>query len=386
MVMKSRERVKRAIHFEKPDRVPRLWVSLKTDFFPFFTFEPRSWQPKNYPPHLFGGTRTYKNRIYRDLVYRWKRKNRKALGLPRKWWNVEKEKQLSTIDEWGVIWKSGAANRDNTMGHPEKGPLQDSWDQLEEYQPFDPIAKSRYRMWNGIIKTLGKNRYIFGSPSTLCLHNQSSFIRGFSNIMIDFVKNPKKVDKLIAIVADIFYQQIETLKEKCPKLDAIFALDDLGTQKSPVISPKLFKRFFFKPYKRLIDLTHDLGMDFILHSCGQIAQLLPVFIDLGIDMMEFDSPNMTGVENYKKYAEEQKMAFWLSSNIQTTYSQGTPKEVEEEIKYYVKEIGNNQGGLAFYKYVDDKVLQTPKKNKGAFKHAMQKWGNYNKQGIIDWLV
>ncbi|MHA1688896.1 MAG: hypothetical protein ACTSYC_07610 [Promethearchaeota archaeon] len=78
-----------------------------------------------------------------------------------------------------------------------------------------------------------------------------------------------------------------------------------------------------------------------MHSCGNVLALLPEFIDIGIDVMEFDSPHITGVENFKVFAEKRKMAFWLSSNIQSTFVHGTPQDVENEIKYYIKEVGNN---------------------------------------------
>ena len=39
--MNSKERVKKAFHFDKPDKVPLLCVSLKSDFFTVLQFEPR---------------------------------------------------------------------------------------------------------------------------------------------------------------------------------------------------------------------------------------------------------------------------------------------------------------------------------------------------------
>ena len=162
--------------------------------------------------------------------------------------------------------------------------------------------------------------------------------------------------------------------------------DDLGTQKSPFISPRIFKKFLSPPYKQLIDLTHDMGMDFILHSCGEIYDLIQPLIDIGVNVLEFDSPHMTGVENFKHYAEERKIAFWLSSNIQTTWTNGTPEEVEEEVKYYIKEVGNNEGGLGIFEYPTPNVMHTPKENIRAQRRAARKWGIYNEQGIIEWLA
>ena len=382
--MISKERVKRAFHFNKPDRVPKLVFNLNTDFYPVFLVESENFQPTNYPPHTFGGPQAYASRRL-AYPYEWSDQCRINLGLPEDWWNYEINGALLTIDEWGLIWKSGAANRDPTMGHPYKGPFQESWDGLEEYEFPDPYDESRYRGWNKTAKDNAENRYLMGILSIAFIHNLSSFLRGFDYIMIDFVRNPKKVHKLINIITDIFAKEVELLKQKVPELDAMFFLDDLGTQKSPVISPNLFKKFYYDPYKKIINLTHDLGMDFILHCCGQIKELLPIFYELGIDVLEFDSPNMTGVENFKEYAQQQKIAFWLSCDIQSTYPLGTPLDIENEIKSYIREIGNNQGGLAFYEYIAYETLKVPKKNVRAFRKAMDKWGIYNQQGIIDWL-
>ena len=55
--MISKERVHRAFHFGKPDKIPSAPTNLKADFFPNFPSPPRSWQPTNYPPHIKIGSK-----------------------------------------------------------------------------------------------------------------------------------------------------------------------------------------------------------------------------------------------------------------------------------------------------------------------------------------
>ncbi|MGV9198760.1 MAG: uroporphyrinogen decarboxylase family protein [Promethearchaeia archaeon] len=381
--MKSKERVKRAFHFNKPDRVPMSCISLKTDFFPVMQFEPKTWQPKNYPPHVQGGAYTMSSRLVRWVVYNWKKKYRKKAGYSKKWWKYPH----TGIDEWGVLWQSsGIESEDKTMGHPFQGPLQENWDDLDAFETPDAADPSRYRLVKSkIMKFLGRNRYTLGTYGSDGLFTKASQIRGFNNLLIDFARNPKKVEKLIAKILPYYKTQAEKYKEYFPSLDSMVMADDFGTQKSPFLSPRVFKKFFFEPFKELSDLIHNLGMDFILHSCGDVGALIPQFIDIGIDVVEFDSPHMTGVENFKHYAKEKKLAFWLSSNIQTTYVKGTPEEVEEEIKYYIKEVGNNEGGLAIYEYPQNYSLGTPKENIKAQREAVLKWGNYDENHKIEWL-
>ncbi|MBD3343058.1 MAG: hypothetical protein GF353_28430 [Candidatus Lokiarchaeota archaeon] len=382
--MNSKERVKRAFHFDKPDRVPMSQINLKTDFFPVSQYEPKSWQPLKYPPHVQGGVTTIAKFFFRNFVYNWKKKNRKQAGYPKKWW---KEPNIS-IDEWGVLWKSsGTESDDITRGHPYKGPLQESWDDLDQYRIPDAADPKRYRFAKSWIwKRLGKKRYTLGVLGANGFFNLCSQLRGFSNLLIDIVRRKNKVIELTKTVLPYYLTQIKKYKEIYPALDSIMVADDLGTQKSPFLSPNIFKEIFKTPYEQIIKHTHDMDMDFIMHSCGQIYELIPDIIDMGVDVLEFDSPHMTGVDNFKKYAENRKIAFWLSSNIQSTYVLGTPEEVEQEIKHFIKEIGKNEGGLAIYEYTSNNVLRTPKENIIAQREALEKWGQYNTEGIIDWLA
>ena len=37
-------------------------------------------------------------------------------------------------------------------------------------------------------------------------------------------------------------------------------------------------------------------MKFILHSCGHVNDLIPQWIEIGMDAVQFDSPHMTGID------------------------------------------------------------------------------------------
>lgn len=70
-------------------------------------------------------------------------------------------------------------------------------------------------------------------------------------------------------------------------MDAIGALrqgDDLGFKTSTFLSPTHLRQFVFPIYKRMVQAAHDQGKPFILHSCGNLAQVYDDLIDdVGID-------------------------------------------------------------------------------------------------------
>lgn len=382
--MNSKERVKRAFHYEKPDHIPFFCKNvLKSDFLYAILFNPKLWQPRDYPPHVSGGVNSISKLYYRLFVYNWKKSTRKKANKAKRWW---KSPHIS-IDEWRVLWKSaGTESNDITKGHPFLGPLQESWDNLDDFKIPDGSDQDRFRLIrNELWKILAKNRYTVGALGVNGFFNLCTQLRGFNNLLIDFKRNPKNISLLIKKIEPYYLIQIKEFKNQYPKLDSVYIADDLGTQKSPFISPSTFKSFFKEPYKRIVELTHDLGMDFIFHSCGQIFELMPDIIETGINIFQFDSPLMTGVENFESFTEDKEIAFWLSSNIQSTYILGTANEVENEIKYYIKYIGKKNGGLAIYEYDANKIIGAPKENIISQRRATQKWGKYNKGGIIDWL-
>ena len=71
--MNRRERVKKAFHFDKPDRVPMSAFSFDSDFFPVEPHQPISWQPIDYPPHVNGGSFQIENKAFMKLILEYTR-------------------------------------------------------------------------------------------------------------------------------------------------------------------------------------------------------------------------------------------------------------------------------------------------------------------------
>ena len=149
------------------------------------------------------------------------------------------------------------------MGHPSK-PAIESLDDLDSL--IVPGGSNMKRL--KVIKTLSKlfpNKYKLGLMENF-FFERSHFIRGFSNILIDYKKNPTKVIELINKIKPFYLDMVKSLY--LSGADGITAPDDLGTQLSAIIGPKLFNKFYREAYSEVIELCHKLGMHFILHSCG----------------------------------------------------------------------------------------------------------------------
>ncbi|MCP4603267.1 MAG: hypothetical protein GY847_22590 [Proteobacteria bacterium] len=371
--MNSIERVKAAIHFKKPDRVPIYRNDMRLgDVFPMPMLPSTKWRP---------GHAEYENGLYPfhqdDLyikfgIWRWKNKPDWALTKEHKNWL---SKAREEVDEFGAIWNLDGNNK--SMGHPGRPVLTDWADldtYLSRYTP-DPFDKTRYSLFLRLAKLLARNRYRmcilgFQGPFTM-----ASAIRGFSEFMTDFAYYPDEVKKLLNHLTDFYLNSARAWVKFGAKPHGFIIYDDLGTQDNSFISPSMFADFFEPVFKKIIDAVHDMGCELHLHSCGKIDPLIPVFLDWGLDALELDAPRMIGYEDMEKFRD--KIMKWGCIDIQRLYTQASPEECQKEVRDMIKFMGTPNGGFGAYFYPQTYHIGVPKANVKAFKKGLKKYGDYS---------
>ncbi|MBD3215950.1 MAG: hypothetical protein GF311_25285 [Candidatus Lokiarchaeota archaeon] len=374
--MRSRERVRAAIHFNEPDIVP-VWNGwFFDDVFVLAPMPSKSWQPghceeeKGLFPHAGD------DKIIKMGLWKWKEPDwvKKDPNLRNKGWlNVKREE----ISEWGVYWNRRGDN--SSMGHIGRPSLL-NWDNLDKYlEKYTPDTddSSKYSYFRRISHLLGRRKY------RLCMLGRgggpfmgSAAIRGFSNFLIDHKKNTKKLIQLIDHYTEWLISSMDGWIKYGGKPDGFLINEDLGEQNGPFVSPKTFKEIYAPFYKKLFKAAHDRGCEIHQHCCGKVDPLLPLLIDWGLDAIEFDSPRMSGYKDLKPFRG--KIMFWGCVDIQTIYTKGTPKECEREVWHMMKNLGTPRGGYGAYFYSQSDQIQVPRENIKAFKNGLKKYGVYSK--------
>jgi uroporphyrinogen-III decarboxylase len=198
-----------------------------------------------------------------------------------------------------------------------------------------------------------KYRFIAASSG---IWERVQYFRGMENVMNDMIENPALVERLIALCVDFWVAFVEELAPMRGELDALYMFDDWGTQQDVMISPAMWRRFYARPYRRITDAVHAQGMDFWLHSCGRVTNLIGDFIVAGMDLI---SPYQSGTCGYEEVASRfaGKVAFMTTVDSQSTLTHGTPEQVLAECKRLEK-WGTPHGGLIVGSYPYD----TPEAN------------------------
>ncbi len=289
--MTSRERVKRAIHFKNPDKMPIYYFNKDIELSDIIAVS-------------YGGASSF----------------------------VPTEPGQT---EWGFTWE----RVDDTMGQPKTCPISD-WSLLDSFVPPDGTLPERFVPIANARKQNPDIYLIAGMGITG--FNLVTFLRGFEDSLMDFYEEPEKMDQL----CDMVFSFEEDLIRGFAKAgaDAVAFYDDWGTQNSLMISPNQWRELFLPRYKRQFDLIHELGMDVFFHSCGYVYDIIPDLIDIGADMLNLNQLDLFGVERIgKDFAG--KVCFVCPVDHQTTAIRGTREEIFDYVHRMKNSLDTEKGGF-----------------------------------------
>jgi len=256
--------------------------------------------------------------------------------------NVEVVRNYTGADklhsEWGFDW-SHLAN-DLTMGQP-KHPIITSREELKRYRAPDPHDPTRFEPLRAARAQYGEDKY-YKANLVLSGFTIMTFLRGFSELIEDLYVDRDFVEDLADVVFS-FEEKLFSLIA-AQGFSAVHLADDWGTQESLLISPALWREIFKPRYRRQVELAHSLGLDLYFHCCGHIYEIVPDFIEIGLDILNLGQPNINGIRCLGKDFSG-KICFACSVSYQTTGISGTREEIRSEVKELVESLGNKGGGL-----------------------------------------
>ncbi|MBI4232241.1 hypothetical protein HY605_03325 [Candidatus Peregrinibacteria bacterium] len=106
---------------------------------------------------------------------------------------------------------------------------------------------------------------------------------GFENLCVLCAAESVFVREMMEYVIDF---TIETLKNKISDLavDFVFLSEDMAYKTASMISPKMVRELMVPGYRRLMDFLRSQNVQsVIMDSDGHIGELVPIWIELGID-------------------------------------------------------------------------------------------------------
>lgn len=134
-----------------------------------------------------------------------------------------------------------------------------------------------------------------------------------------------------------------------PYIQAIHMNDDFGAQDGLQISPQIYREVFKPRQRRWIECVKaQTAAKVFLHCDGAVEEILPDFIEVGIDVLNPLQTSAKGMDPRKiKTQYGDRLAFWGGGvDTQTTLPFGTLDDIRREVRERI-EILRPGGGYVF---------------------------------------
>jgi uroporphyrinogen decarboxylase len=184
-----------------------------------------------------------------------------------------------------------------------------------------------------------------GSPDIV---NGVSRGRGMEQVLLDIAMRDEVGLAIIDKRVDLEYDVLRRTLEAADGLVDILCLgEDCGTQHGRLVSPADFDEVFRPRLQRFIDLAHEFGARAMMHSCGDTHELMPTFIEMGLDVLDAMQPEPPGMDPETiRAACRGKLAFCGLISTQQTLPYGTVDECRAEARHRIDTIAPG-GGYIF---------------------------------------
>lgn len=279
------------------------------------------------------------------------------------------------VDIWGIGRRKGSLAHLSEFVAP-----MDLFTEQAEFASYPyPDGESEY-LWDEIsdrvAQAKAEDRITYNAPLTLgpTIFEIAWMMRGMEQFLVDLMTEPELADYHLGRITEARVRSVRRAV-RCG-FDVIRLGDDFATQQSMMIDPGLWREHLKPLLKQVIDAAREVNPEVLIdfHSDGNMAEIIPDLIELGIDILNPVQPEcMDPAEIKRRFGD--RLSFNGTIGTQTTLPFGTPDEVAAVCGHRIATVGAGGGLiLAPTHFVEPEV---PWENLEAFLAVVRE---YNRSG------
>ena len=292
--------------------------------------------------------------------------------------NHQRTPHTPWIDSWG----SGQVELTDDVWFPGVHPLANATT-LEEIERYpwpdmnDPSRVAHVRDQAQRLRDAG-DYAVVATPWLLFPFERAHAMQGMDKFLINMMMAPDFAQALLHKITDLCKTLMGNFLAECGDLiDIIKIGDDLGTQNSLMISPKMYRQFLKPLHAEFISfIKARTQAKVFFHTDGDVFDLIPDFIEMGIDIL---NPIQTSAGRMSNLAElkrrfGQNMVFCGAVDTHRVLPYGTPDDVRQELRRVMNVLG--PGGGYMVASVHTIMNDVPAENILAMADAVEEFGKY----------
>lgn len=338
--MNSIERVRMALAFQEPDRVPIGEFVIDCDI----------------AGHILGRPTYIRDKVRTQIAYWEGRRDEVVAGLiqdlpelyrkldiydvipiakmavvPPKGYAPECPRKIAD-DAWedsaGRIYKlSAVTNEISMVRDPTEWTREFSPDQFPADPEVSPPGESVYEVLNAVQPLLPPDRYLIGD---MPMATEQALLGGWQRGLVEIADHPETVEACVQSSIAAARKRMEFWRNR--GWHGVLNGTDFGHTTGTFVSPAAFRRLFLPAVQANVRAAHERGLHFFQHSCGDNRPILNDLADAGIDCLQSLQPEAGMTPGFVKRATGNRVAAWGGVDLHVLIS-GTPDDVRAEVRH-----------------------------------------------------
>lgn len=257
----------------------------------------------------------------------------------------EKDGRTGYYDMWGTTFKemedyyaiTDTPLKEGTIEELENHP----WPDPDDPAMFAGLREQAEQLHEQTDYVIGADG-IKGGILQTCL-----WLRGYDKFFLDLAMNRDYADALLDKVLDLYCRMYTSyFKEVGDYVDIVYITDDLGTQVSLLMSPKMFREQVKPKFKAFNDhLKMHSSAKIMFHSDGAIDPLLEDLIEIGVDIINPVQTSTKGLEDTLSLKEKygDRLCFHGAIDVQQIMPNATVDQIRLEVARRIHDLGTGGG-------------------------------------------
>lgn len=238
-------------------------------------------------------------------------------------------------DDWGSVWSVGEPG---IVGEVKQPALAD-WASLSNYHP--PWHLVRRRNLDHLNRECDRSDRFTLSPVSARPFERLQFVRGTENVFLDLAYGTPEIERLLTMIHEFYMADIASWASS--NVDAVFFMDDWGTNRSLLIAPDMWRSIFKPLYRDYCEVIHAAGKYAFFHSDGHIEAIFGDLIEVGIDAINSQLFCMDIEQLGRRH--KGKVTFWGEIDRQRALPFGSPDDVCAAVMRVREALDDGQGGV-----------------------------------------
>jgi uroporphyrinogen decarboxylase len=274
------------------------------------------------------------------------------------------------VDEWGNTWARIDAY---SKGEVSRGAIEDIDDVFSLSLP-DLADPANFEHAREVFNDPDNDRFRIGGLPGFPF-NIARKMRRLDQFLMDLLLEQERICVLLKRIEDLLADVI--VQYASAGADGVMFPEDWGTQKGLMINPQTWRQVFKPGFRRLCRVAHAHGIKVLMHSCGKTTVIIPDLIEAGIDVLQFDQPQLHGLDNLAQFHGQ--ITFWCPVDIQTTLQAGDAKRIEADAREMIAKLGGPDGGFIAGYYGGNEAIGLDPMWQDIACRAFTRYGDYRRK-------